>query len=523
MSKKVHYYYNLGMCFEDIAYKYGETIAIKYYDCHYSYSQLNQKANQMVQLLQEGYALQRGDVVAIVNTKKFESYAIMLACLKTGIIYTNIDIDNPVARIITILNTCKPKIVFCDTSIPENIAKACNQLGIKLFSCIDESFINILNSYSGNNSNYTKQITGSTIAYIMFTSGSTGIPKGAAITHQNLISFINWSISRFNICESDIFANVSPMYFDNSVFDFYTSLFSGACLSPIKKELLTNPLDLIKAVDDLKCTIWFSVPSLLIYLMTMKALSSENFKHIRIISFGGEGYPKVELKKLYDLYKNRVEFINVYGPTETTCICSSHTISEDDFRDLNGLPPIGTINQNFDYLILNDEAQITDRGELCLMGPNVGLGYYNDDERTKSAFFEYSGHGYYKQPMYKTGDIVRKHNGNIWFICRKDNQIKHMGYRIELEEIELALNSIEHITQSAVIYDRVNPLFGKIIAFVSSYKKIDSNVIKKELKLIIPEYMVPNTVIVLEILPKNANGKIDKSKLKEIYKSLVVH
>src|SRR5204863_4296552 len=137
------------------------------------------------------------------------------------------------------------------------------------------------------------------IAYIMFTSGSTGVPKGVAVTHQNVLHFIAWAIRRFGIGSSDNFANLSPMYSDNSVFDFYVALFSGASLTPLHRKLLSAPAALIAHVAQMGCTIWFSVPSLLIYVATMKALTATSLPAIRHIVFGGEGYPKVELIKLY--------------------------------------------------------------------------------------------------------------------------------------------------------------------------------------------------------------------------------
>ena len=241
---------------------------------------------QAANLRHEG--LCAGDVVAIFNTKEALSYVLMIACLKVGIAYTNIDIDNPVHRTEAILKQCEPKILFTDKETGGELLNTVNSMGIPVRS-IQKLELNI--DCSENNPE-NSCFSGSRIAYIMFTSGSTGIPKGVAITHQNLLSFISWSKSRFDVSPVDVFANISPMYFDNSVFDFYTALFSGASLAPIKKELLANPRDLVEAIDALDCTIWFSVPSMLIFLMTMRALTPESFRTLRLISFGGEGFPK---------------------------------------------------------------------------------------------------------------------------------------------------------------------------------------------------------------------------------------
>ena len=373
----MNYTYNLGMLFEDNLAKYASNIAVKYENEQFTYKQLNERANEYIYLL-KSYEILMGDVIVIANIKTFNSYALMIACITSGVIYVNIDVDNPFQRLLNIVDTCKPKIVFHD-DISDDIEKVCKLEDIKNVNLninIGKSFDDIVN----------ESIDGNRIAYIMFTSGSTGKPKGVAITHQNLIHFINWGIKNYNVSEADNFANLSPMYFDNSVFDFYIGLFSGATLTPIKKELLTKPMELVNYIDKMKCTIWFSVPTLLIYLLTMRVLTKEKFTSIRIITFGGEGFPKTELKKLYSLFNHRTRFVNVYGPTECTCICSSYDINDADFEDLNELPSLGKINQNFSFVILDDNNCETNRGELCLLGPNVGLGYYNDYERTKQSF-----------------------------------------------------------------------------------------------------------------------------------------
>jgi D-alanine--poly(phosphoribitol) ligase subunit 1 len=508
------YHFNLGSFFEEVCFKNADSIALHYLGFGVTYRELNLMSNCIAALLVER-GVHQGDVVAIVNTKEPESYAAMIACLKIGAAYTNIDSDNPTVRSETILRQCNPKLILADSNQSPDFLNMTEKTGVPL-----ESLKQILTENVNElEPEVVPMVTGSRIAYIMFTSGSTGIPKGVAITHQNVLSFINWSTDRYNITPCDIFANVSPMYFDNSVFDFYTALFSGASLFPIKKELLSKPKELLQAIDATGCTIWFSVPSMLIYLMTMRALSKNSFGSIRVISFGGEGFNKSELKKLYDLYGDRIDFINVYGPTEGTCICSSYKISEQDFDDMSGLPPLGSINPNFDYIVLNEEGKVSDRGELCILGPNIGLGYYNDQKRSDEVFSYCFDYGFYATPMYKTGDLVSQRDGLLYFLGRKDNQIKHMGYRIELEEIELALNQVAGVHQVVVIYDRVNNAYGKIVAFIACDADLSASVVREKLIETIPEYMHPNAIRFLRELPKNQNGKVDRKELHRMFKA----
>jgi len=507
----MNYYYNLPMLFSNVCQQNKRNIAIRFSDKTYSYDQINSDSTKLASvLLSQG--LKRGDVVAIINTKEYLSYILMLACIKIGVIYTNVDSESPPDRFRHIIDISKPSRVFSDHQCLDVLMQVSLDCGFSiemishLFtheSVVKYEEIEIISSL----------IDGDAIAYIMFTSGSTGKPKGVAISHQNILHFICWSITCYKIKSEDVIANVNPMFFDNSVFDFYSSIFSGASLVPIKKSIVSSAKSLVEYIDIMNCTIFFSVPSLFIFLTTMRVLTDKSFSKMRVITFGGEGYPKNELKKIYDLFSSRIKFINVYGPTECTCICSSYEISENDFQDLNGLPPLGSINQNFSFIIKNEKGEHDVDGELCLLGPNVGRGYYNNLEGTQKAFLEYTGSGHYRSKMYCTGDIVSLRNNKLIFVGRKDNQIKHMGYRIELEEIELAIGLVPGVVQAAVLYQKSNTTYGKIVAYVAANQEVNAEVIRSFVARCLPSYMIPNSIILLEQLPKNQNGKVDKSAL----------
>ena len=507
------YNYNLGKLFYSVVEENFDKTAIYFSEENQvSFDSLNRLSNQIAICLIK-YELRNNDVVGIFNTKTFESYALMLACLKIGVIYVNLDNSSPVERLNKIIDRCIPKYLFFDDeAFVDKIAFfKTSVINIKAPEVIKQ-----IATYSDLNLTITGSVCSDNPAYIMFTSGSTGFPKGAVMTHQNLLNFISWAKGEYQINPSDRFTNVNPMYFDNSVFDFYASLFNGASMAPFDSETVQHPDRIVDRVNEVKATIWFSVPSLLVFLLVTKSLTSNDFENIRIITFGGEGFPKPKLKQLYDIYKERVRFVNVYGPTECTCICSAYNIKGSDFEDMINLAPLGKLAPNFDYIILNMDTD-TGVGELCLTGPQVGLGYYNDPERTLNSFVLNPQKMMINQPIYKTGDLVKVDENNfLYIIGRTDNQIKHMGYRIELEEIESCFNSLPYVEESGVVYQKLENGLGQIIACLALGKQTNKAEILGDIKQILPSYMVPKQIIFFDHLPKNKNGKIDRIELMNL-------
>lgn len=512
------YIYNLGLKFKDITKKNGDRIAIKFCDfTSITFSELDELSDKIANLLIKKKIL-KNQVIAIQNDKTAFGYAVILACLKLGIIYTNFDNTNPKERLNKIFDTAKPVLIISDANLAEHIVELCQEKNIKYFDYSTKTSQKEFREISSKlDSKKIESVIGSDPAYIMFTSGSTGIPKGVLIKQESILNFIDWGKVTYNIVKEDTLTNVNPIYFDNSVFDFYCSIFNKASLAAFSKDIITQPKKMLELIDEMKCTFWFSVPSFLIYLTNLKLLNKETFKTIRAFSFGGEGYPKEVLKKLYDLYSHKAEFFNVYGPTEGTCICSAYQLSDEDFTDMHGLPTLGYIAPNFDYLILDKNNQQSNLGELCLIGPQLALGYYNDKERTKKSFVNNPLATNYVQKMYKTGDLVeRKEDGKLYFIGRVDNQIKHMGYRIELEEIEAGLIKIPYIKQCAVIHGKTAKGFSRLVAYIATDNDVEQKQLRDELRKILPEYMIPNLFKTMKELPKNQNGKIDRVELKKM-------
>lgn len=505
--------------FDWISERMGTRPALVYPERTISFLELSQIQLKLASLLCLR-GLRTGDRLAIVSNKGYLSYALMLACLRLGISYVNLDSAAPTDRNKKILESSHARIVFVENQLDaESFLSSADLADIPVLHLSEELLQSSESVHDSVSALSPVAVDGATVAYIMFTSGSTGTPKGVAISHQSVLHFISWIQSRFQVSPEDRVSGLNPLHFDNSVFDFFGSIFLGAALVPVQRERVSNPAVLMQQLQELKCNIWFSVPSLLIYLNTVKALNTQSLSNLRLIIFGGEGYPKPELLKLWNLAPSGTRLVNVYGPTECTCICSSYEIRSTDFEVLDGLPPLGSVNQNIDHLILDESGNEGTIGELCLIGDNVALGYLNDPERTAASFSTMATHNRFGKRMYRTGDIVEIRDGILRFVGRKDNQIKHLGYRIELEEIELALASHLAVIQAAAVYIRTNSNFGKIVAFVSApTESLSERSALDFLRKRLPSYMIPSQVIVLSDLPKNQNGKIDRVSLAQSYR-----
>lgn len=503
---------NLGIAFDQVLQQYANRTALFYpaTGIRISYHELSSQADQIALILQQR-GICRGQVAAIFHNKSPGAFAAMIACLRLGIIYTNLDPDSPWERLHKMLGVCQPSVIINSFESLPHINLLLDYGCAEVINLGDFPFVSTPYVTSA-----TSQIANGSAAYIMFTSGSTGVPKGALMSHANLLWFIAWAKERFDITPDDVLTNVNPMYFDNSVFDFYLALFTGATLIPITFTQVRDTRLLVRLLNEAACTLWFSVPSLLVYLLTTRALKGEDFPLIRKLLFGGEGFPKARLRQLYNIFGQRADLENVYGPTECTCICSAYTISPRDFDDMQSLAPLGALSQNFSFEIFPSKEEPSDlrSGELFLRGPQVGLGYYNDLDRTAKSFIQNPAHTHYTDIGYRTGDIVRQDaSGCLHFKGRVDFQIKHMGYRIELEEIEAALNSLPGVLESAVIYQLLSGEIGQILGFAAVNLEVNSEILLEQIAVIVPQYMLPRRIIILKELPKNANGKIDRTAL----------
>lgn len=349
--------------------------------------------------------------------------------------------------------------------------------------------------------------------YIMFTSGSTGAPKGVTVPHRGVIDYAMWVHRTFNIDENTNLGNQAPFYFDNSIFDIYSMLLTGATMTIIPEKLFMFPSKLPEFVRDNHITTIFWVPTVMINVANSGVLSETEMPELKNVVFCGEVMPNTQLN-IWRKHQPRCVYANLYGPTEISDVCSYYIVDRE-FADSDPLP-IGKACENMRIIILNEEnkiADINEQGELCVIGAGVSLGYWNAPDLTRKAFTQNPANPYYPERIYRTGDLAYINDeGLIMFLGRKDNQVKVKGNRIELGEIENAAMCVPSVKGACAVYDEREQ---KIVLFVESCETLMLRKVNLELKKYIPQYMLPSRLVVLDRFPHTANDKIDRVTLKK--------
>jgi D-alanine--poly(phosphoribitol) ligase subunit 1 len=453
----------------------------------------------------------RGDVVALQLPKRQVTYGLLLACLRLGAPYVFLDPKNPLERSLRIIERVQPAIFFTAGATPNPHGQTVQVSGDG-DAWLDRSAANLPSN--------CPDVTGTDPAYIMFTSGSTGEPKGAVIPHQGVLSLMAWARAGIHTAPGERFTNINPLHFDNSVFDIYCGLLNGVALVPIETGEITNPATWVKTVRAAAAKVMFAVPTLFLVLDQLGLLTPAALPCVHTFIFGGEGYPIGKLRDFHARFAGQARLINVYGPTETSCICSSIEILPEHLAVPDTeFPPLGRMHHNFSYAILDGEQRSVapgDVGELWIGGPCVGLGYYANDDETASRFRQDPRQDRYRSIYYRSGDLVREDEGRrLWFQGRADNQVKLRGYRIELEEVDLAVQSIADVRRAVAVVLAGTDGGELAVAFMAD-RTIAADEVHALCKQKLPGYMQPSVIIQLSDLPRNANGKVDRRATKAL-------
>lgn len=444
--------------------------------------------------------------IAIYLNKSIECIASFLGVAYSGNFYTLLDIEMPEIRIQKIVDILRPEAVITDYEHLEIANRT-----------MPNSKIIVLDSIRKNNYDIRKikhiglKVLSTDVLYVLFTSGSTGVPKGVVTPHSAIINYLDALTSAYGINENTVMGNQVPFYFVMSIVDIYGTILKKGTMHIIPSKYFAFPGFLVKYIADNQINTISWVPSALCLIANLDGFQMADISCLRTVIFGGEVMPVKQLNKWRKALPDTT-FINGYGPTEITDGCTYYIV--DRVFEENQTLPIGVPFRNSDILVLDEKDQliIEGIGELCVRSESIAYGYYNELEKTAKVFVQNPLNKNYPEIIYKTGDLVKYNKyGELEYIGRKDSQIKHMGRRIELGEIESNISSISEIKECCCLYDNEEQ---KIVLYYSG--TIDETEITNRIKEMLPGYMVPKDLKRLEELPHNLNGKIARNKLKEL-------
>lgn len=441
--------------------------------------------------------------IVVYGGQEKEMIISFLSCTKAGHYYIPVDSHTPKERVQMIVEESQAAGVI---SIAEWPFTSKEMIDLKLLrSIMLEEQPKLSDCY----------VTGDDVYYTIFTSGTTGKPKGVQITYNNLISFTDWMLSDFELKEGQRFLSQAPFSFDLSVMDLYPALLSKGTLVPMEKETVDNFSLLFKALPDMTLNVWVSTPSLVEICLLNPEFSSEYLPTLENFQFCGEELPRLVAMKLLERFP-KAAIYNTYGPTEATVAITNVKITKDILDTYDRLP-LGKVKSDTALVIKTDEEQeASDEpvGEIIIVGPGVSIGYYNNPEKTQEAFTTIDG-----KPAYKTGDAGLVKDGYLFYKGRLDFQIKWHGYRIELGDIDHHLSMIPGVRNACVVpkynkYHKVQQLIAYVVWEQEEMTAQDlSKKLKAELTKSVMDYMVPQRFKFVETLPLSANGKVDRKAL----------
>jgi L-proline---[L-prolyl-carrier protein] ligase len=480
-----------------------------------TYRELNHSAGRISDGLRHR-GIQRGHRVGVYCSKSIDMVASLFGIMKSGAAYVPVDPGSPVSRNAYIFKDCQVQMILSEKKFLESLL---SQFQSQKPDSVQEINNNLFLIEGPGKLAETEgsgvRISPGELAYILYTSGSTGLPKGVCYPHEGALAFVDWCSEVFQPDSQDIFSSHAPFHFDLSIFDIYVCCKHGATLVLIGEELGKQPSQLADLISDQKMSIWYSTPSILNLLTQFGKLERHSYPNLRLVLFAGEVFPIKHLKNLKEIWRHP-RFFNLYGPTETN-VCTYYEIPPQIPSNQNNPFPIG---KSCSHLICKvfgengEEIQSGIEGELCVTGP-IMAGYWNLPERTSTAFLTDSN----GNRFYKTGDIVRRNDdGDFIYVGRRDRMVKKRGYRVELGEIESVLLKHPAVTEAAVV--ALQDQDGQVLikAFLNVVKSEETSIIKmKQFSMDnLPSYMVPDRFAFLSSLPKTSTDKIDYQSLKTL-------
>lgn len=451
-----------------------------------------------------------GEAVAILMNKHPKTVTAFLGVLYSGNYYVPLDEQMPKQRMEHILKKTKARLVICAES---------TQAMAQLLYFGGRTVLYTQMAFGIIQEDVLRQIRRKQLdidpAYIVFTSGSTGEPKGVVGCHRAVIDYIDHLCPVLGFDENTVFGNQTPLCFDACLKEILPALKLGATVHLIPRNLFLFPVKLLEHLNKHKINTLCWVVSALTMVSSLGALESVIPQWVHTVAFASEVFPIQQLK-LWQRALPNARFINLYGPTETTGICCYYEVNRE-FEDRDAIP-IGQPFPNTQILLLDEkgcEVAHGEAGEICIRGTRLTLGYYLDQERTEEVFVRNPLNALYPETIYRTGDLGRYNDkGELMFLTRKDHQIKHMGHRVELGEIEAAAVLCQGICSAGCVYDQNA---RKIILYYTG--QVKASEIANWLRDRLPRYMLPNQIMQLQSLPRTPNGKLDRGALKQLHAS----
>ena len=446
--------------------------------------------------------------VGVYMEKCADAVAVFMGAVWAGCFYSCLNTELPGARLQQIVSVLEPGVIVTQQSLLDRARELFPRTRILTVESLSEERVDadLLDLRQA-------RAIDTDVLYVNFTSGSTGVPKGIAVGNRSVMDFIDCFVPLFGIDCTDVIANQAPFDFDVSVKDIYSALCAGAALAVVPRRLFSAPAQLIDFLCDTGTTTMIWAVSALCLITGFHALDYRTPETVKRIIYSGEVMPMKALKE-FRKHLPDVLYVNVYGPTEITCNCTYHILEKD--RDYAEGVPIGVPFPNEDVFLLDEENRLVEdpdiEGEICVRGTALALGYYRNPEQNGAHFVQNPLNPNYPERIYRTGDLGKYNDrGELVFSGRKDFQIKYMGHRIELEEIERAMNAIDGVERACCLFDEKRSRLKGF--YVGS---IDKDALHAAMKKDMPAFMVPGILRQVEAMPLTKNGKIDRKKLAEM-------
>ena len=464
--------------------KDSEKLAISASDKDLTWNEFKSEVEKLkIELSQ--YNLPKGHPVIIYGHKEANFIVSMTACMSLGFPYIPVDTIYPIERLNKIATIVNSAIVI-------------NTIENKI-------------DFEAKNSTTTYHLN-DPIIYIIFTSGSTGEPKGVQITRDSVLDFRKWLETDFNFSNKSIFMNQAPFSFDLSVYELVGFLLFGGTIVLNSRELLENHIEYFERLKKYACNIWVSTPSFISKYLLSSEFTSNEINSLKIFLFCGEVLPSTTAKRILNNFPTS-KILNTYGPTEATVATTLVDITPEIISKYPKSLPVGYVKENTTINLLDIDAE--NIGEMEIVGDNVSIGYFKNEELNKQKFEKK-----YEKRSFRTGDYGYFEDGMLFFANRKDELIKLHGFRIELGEIDKEFTNNKNVNEAITIPLKRGNEVVKLITFIISNTSVNIEDLKIEISKVLPYYMIPSDVIVLEKFPYNANHKIDKNELINIYRGL---